>query len=185
MFSPNDMLKKELEDLLISAIWTHQIQEKQTIFTLRTESFLKVMQIIISAFIGSTAIVDLINSTNNGKYVIAISSTILVITSTLLKSNTFSHKADLHKLAAANLWLKRQEISASLVDFSESHIDSVELRSLRDKFISELHEISKQAPKADGLAIYLAKKALKVDAVSTVSEEERELLIPSYLKKEV
>ena len=177
----NEKLVREIEDLLISCIWTHQIQEKEIIITQNKDSMLKLSQIIISAMTGCTALVELINSTANGKVIIAVLSTILVIISSYIKSNSLSHKADLHRNYAANLWKIRQDITSSLVDFSEKRITDKELQKKREQFKSELFEISKKAPKASSKAVEMASEALKIEGVSTVSDEERNLLLPKSL----
>jgi hypothetical protein len=182
MSSLTKALTREIEDLLISAIWTHQIQEKQTIITMKIESLLKISQIAFSAIIGSTAIIDFINNALRGKLIIAIISAIMVINSSILKSNSFSHKAELHKLASARLWKVRQCITADLVDNVEMHISDEMLRGKREYYINEMYEISKQAPKASYFAKKWANHALKIEGVSTVSEEERKILLPQYLK---
>ncbi len=179
----SEMLVREVEDLLISSIWTHQIQEKQVILTQDLDGTLKLSQIIISAMTGCTALVDLINSTEYGKIIIAVLSTVLVIVSSYIKSNSLSHKADLHRAFSANLWRIRHDITSSLVDFSEKRITDKELQVKRDKFKLELFEISQKAPKASAKAVKLASKALKIEGVSTVSDEERKLLLPKSLGK--
>lgn len=181
MLSQNEKLVREIEDLLISSIWTHQIQEKQVIVTQHLDNILKLSQIIISAIIGCTALVDIIQATEYGKVIIAILSTLLVIVSSFIKSNGLSHKADLHSAFAASLWKIRQDITSSVVDFKEGRITDKELLKKREQFKSELCEISKKAPKASAKAVTMASKALKIDGVSTVSEEERDLLLPKSL----
>jgi hypothetical protein len=181
--SPNSQLVREIEDLLVSSVWTHQIQEKQVIVTQTLDSSLKILQIVISAMTGCTALVDLISSSANGKVIIAVLATLLVIVSSYIKSNSLSHKADLHRFFSARLWKIRQDITSILVDFAEARAKVAELQKARGIFVSELHDVSQKAPKASWIAVRLAAKALKIDGVSRVSDEERKLLLPSSLGK--
>jgi len=99
-------------------------------------------------------------------------------------SFNFDELGQRHKITAKKLWLIREKYQNLIADIMNDKYSSNEVIERRDLLLSELYEISENAPPTDNKAYYKARKALKIHEEMTFSGKEIDSFLPEELRIE-
>jgi len=189
---PNSLNKKKLEILEAQIrenygkiVYSHKTQEKCADILTKRNNFIRITQIILSAFITTGLLIRIFH----GYDWVLIFSTILSAfqfgLTSFLKEYNLGETIQKHTMAALELLDIREQYLSLLTDIKAQLISPEDVKLKRDEFQTSLTKIYKGSPRTFNKAYSSAQKALQKNEELTFSDEEIDNFLPNPLRKEI
>ena len=179
----HDLIESQIRECYGRVVWTHKTQEKCADILNKTNSRIKLTQIIISAITTTGIMVTVLGDNKCAGIISALLSLLLLILNTYTKKYDLGEIAQKHANCATNLWNIRENYFSLLVDIRSRAVDIDLIKKQRDKLQSELFNIYKGSPRTLNKAYNEASKALKEMEEMTFSDDEIDAFLPKNLRK--
>lgn len=164
--------------------YAHKTHEKCADRLSSTLSWVKIVQIVLSAITTGGLITVIFGSENasQGAAVFsAVTSTLLLGLNTYTKESDPGQKAERHKEVASKLWDVRESYLSLLTDL-RSGCAEADAQKRRDDLQYRLAKIYETAPRTDAKAYAKAQEGLQRKEELTFSDEELDQLLPPTLR---
>lgn len=176
-----DALYSMLEEAYGKVVYTYTAQVIHAGRLKRRNSFLKWLQIILSAVSTGGFLGSVITNQAALVWVGGICSTALLVLTAYFKDSDFSNTYARHHITSNNLWEVREEYLALLTDFHV--LTTEEISKKRDDLRKKTSKIYENAPLTDARSYSLAQKAIKEEESQFFSREELNQMLPEKLRK--
>jgi hypothetical protein len=177
-------LESQLRECFGRCAYTHKTHEKMAERGSRRLGIMKWAQIALSALAAGGAIGVIFDRNSSVfPYATALLSVSLLIVNSYVKDLDPGKDAQLHRVAASDIWNVRESYLSLLTDVRDPANSMTQLRQRRDELQALLHKIYKSAPHTDGKAYGRAQEALKHNEDLTFSDAEIDAFLPGPLKR--
>jgi len=164
-------------------VYTHKTHEKAADMCISKSKWIKRVNVFLLALTSGSALGAILKG-----HAFLISTSVLATLSLFFVvyqlSFNFDELGQRHKITAKKLWLIREKYQNLIADIMNDKYSSNEVIERRDLLLSELYEISENAPPTDNKAYYKARKALKIHEEMTFSGKEIDSFLPEELRIE-
>lgn len=178
-----NILEDAVRDMYVRSVWSHKIQEKQADIY---QKQYKVMEIIsiICASLTSVGILSTIFADHLWiKILSAVLSFVTVFITAYFKSFDLNTLTKVHKEAANQLLIVRNEIICLLTLVKMKGKTVNELESRYQELMDKANEVYKDTPSTTDRAVKKAKEALQITGDNTFTKEEIDFYLPMALQK--
>ncbi len=178
-----NILEDAVRDMLVRAVWTHKIQEKQADIYQKQYKMMETSSILCASLTSVGILSTIFTDQLWIKIVSAILSFVTVFVAAYFKSFDLDKMTKVHKSAANKLLVLRNDITAliTLIKLEEKSVADLEDRYI--ELMDKSNEIYSNAPQTTDKAVRLAKIALQVTGDNTFSQEEIDSYLPEALRK--
>lgn len=176
-----DTLYSTLEEAYGKVVYTYTTQVIHAGRMKKRNSFLKWLQIILSAVSTGGFLGSIITDQTLLVWVGGLCSTVLLALTAYFKDSEFSNTYARHHITSNSLWAVREEYLALLTDFSV--LSTEEITKKRDDLRKKTSKIYENAPLTDARSYALAQKAIKKGESQFFSREELNQMLPEKLRK--
>ena len=175
--------ESQIRELYGRTAYSHKTHLKMSDRMNGRQSFIKIVQIVVSAVIAGGAIGSIFADQPALPILTAVIATLNLIVASYLKDVNPGAVAARHCEAGSSLWRVREDILSLLTDIRDASIPLAELQARRDEVISVLTDIYAGAPPTDSKAYGEAQKALKNNEELYFAEDELDHLLPKALRR--
>ena len=179
----HELIESQIRECYGRVVWTHKTHEKCSDILNKTNSRIKLAQIILSGITTTGIFVTVFGDNQCVGIISAVISVFLLILNTYTKKYDFGEIAQKHANCAVSLWNIRENYLSLLVDIRSQSIEMDIIIKKRDKLQQELFNIYKGSPRTLGKAYDHASKALKKMEEMTFSDKEIDAFLPETLRK--
>lgn len=176
-----DKLYDQIEDAYAKVVYTYTVQHKQAEIISKRNSFLKILQIVLSAITSCGLFAVLLSGCDSLNKLNAVLSTAALALSYYLSVANLDVQELKHLATANSLWILRERYVSLLTDFEVLPVEEVTKR--RDELMETVAKIYDVAPKTSDDAYEKAQEALKDNEEQYFSREEKNKLLPEKLRK--
>jgi len=181
--SPPEILEEQIRECFGRVAWSHKTHEKCSDILNSRLHWIKVWQIILSAFITTGILVSVFGESKEIGILSAIFSFLLTVLNTYVKQYDLGGISQKHADAAVSLWNMRESYLSLLTDIRSGQLEIEHIRKQRDSLQDELLEIYRGSPRTIAKAYKKATLALKKLEELTFSDKEIDALLPKSLHK--
>ncbi len=176
------LLESQIRELYGRVVWTHKTQEKCADILLRRHTFLKIVQISLSALTTTGILIAVFGENKVIGIISAILSAILFGLNAYTKDYDLGEISQKHSNSASELWNIRESYLSLITDIRAERLTIEEIANRRDGLQADLSSTYKGAPRTISAAYKEATKGLKENEELTFSKEEINNLLPEDLR---
>jgi hypothetical protein len=179
-----DLLESQLRENYGKIVYSHKTQEKcADILTLRN-SYIKNIQILLSALITTGLFLRIFKGKEWALILSTILSAIQFALTSFLKEYNLGETIQKHNTAALELFDIREQYLSLLTDLKARLIEPAEIILKRDKLQDKLSKTYKGSPRTFSKAYKEAQRALQINDELTFSDKELDKFLPEVLRKQ-
>lgn len=188
--SLNDKLNNQAESLIMSLridlgriIYTHKTHEKEIELLSKAASIQRWMELILVSLTAGGSISVLLGTGLLFQLATAIFATLATIV--MLYKISFNPEFAIHEHHnyARKIWYMREKYINLLCDLYDHSLPFDNGRVERDRLLSELYEIYREAPNTGQKAFAITRKTLKILDEGKMSDKELDEILPQPLRK--
>lgn len=176
------ILESQIRELYGRVVWTHKTQEKCADILLERHTYLKIIQITLSALTTTGILVAVFGENKVVGIISAILSALLFGLNTYTKDYDLGEISQKHSNSASELWNIRESYLSLLTDIKANRLTIEQIIKKRESLQEELSNTYKGAPRTINSAYKKATKGLKENEELTFSREEINNLLPEELR---
>lgn len=177
------ILEGQLRECYGRVVYSHKTQEKCADILLKRQSWIKIVQIALSAIATGGCIATVLGESNAGAAFAAVVSTVLLALNAYTKDFDLGELAQKHRQAGADLWLIREKYLNLITDLRMGEKPIEALQGTRDELLQALHATYSGAPSTTFDAYQKAQEALKTLEDMTFSDTEIDAFLPRELRR--
>ncbi len=177
------ILEGQLRECYGRVVYSHKTQEKCADILLKRQSWIKIVQIALSAIATGGCIATVFGESDAGAAVAAVVSTVLLALNAYTKDFDLGELAQKHRQAGADLWLIREKYLNLITDLRMGEKPIEALQGTRDELLQGLYATYSGAPSTTFDAYQKAQEALKKLEDMTFSDKEIDAFLPRELRR--
>lgn len=177
------ILEGQLRECYGRTVYSHKTHEKCTDILLERLSWIKIIQIVLSALTTGTFVSAFFGSGAVGAAIGTALSTVLLILNAYTKNYDLGELAQKHKQAANDIWLVREKYLTILTDVAMGQKPLEQLQTERDELLDKLHSIYSGSPSTSYKAYKKAQEALQRNEDMTFTDAEIDAFLPPQLRR--
>lgn len=176
-------LEAQLRENYAKIVYSHKTQEKCADILTKRNDCIKVIQIVLSAFITTGLLVRVFNGYEWALIASTVLSTIQFGFTSFLKEYNLGETIQKHSTAALELFDIREKYLSLLTDLNSGAISPTKIIEKRDELLEELTKTYKGSPRTFTKAYSKAQNALQKNDELTFSDKEIDNFLPMKLRK--
>lgn len=178
------ILEGQLRECYGRVVYSHKTHEKCADILLARHSFIKILQLVLSALTTAGFVSTFFEVTSTfGKAIGSVLSTGLLVLTAYTKDYDLGELAQKHKQAANDIWLLREHYLSLLTDLAAVARPLEEFRKERDELVTALLTVYSGSPSTTYKAYRKAQEALQRHQDMTFSDAEIDAFLPGELKR--
>lgn len=178
----NTALADGLKEAYGRVVYSHKVHEKQAERLVKTDGWLRVLQIVLLAITSGSALSVALGETHAEAIATAVFATISLVIEFAIRSLRLSDAVQANRQTAQQLWLLRERLGNLLCDIYDNHVDPSRACQVRDNLTAELAATYASAPHTSKASYKAAQRALKVDGEMSFAPPEIDALLPAKLR---
>jgi hypothetical protein len=177
-----NIIESQIRELYGRVVWTHKTQEKCADILLKRHTYLKIIQITLSALTTTGILVAVWGDNKVVGIISAVLSAILFGLNTYTKDYDLGEISQKHSSSASELWNIRESYLSLLTDIKARQLTMAQIIEKRDLIQIDLSNTYNGAPRTISAAYKEATKGLKENEELTFSRDEINNLLPEELR---
>lgn len=178
-----NVIEGQLRECYGRVVYSHKTHEKCADILLERQGCIKLLQIILSAFVTGGIMSTFFGTKEVATAISAGLSAILLALNAYTKDYDLGEIAQKHRQAGSDLWLIREKYLSLLTDIRVGDVVLELIQTRRDALLNELHVVYDGAPSTNFKAYRKAQESLKNLEDMTFSDEEIDAFLPRELKR--
>jgi hypothetical protein len=177
------ILEAQLRENYGKIVYSHKTQEKCADILSKRNTYIKNIQIILSALITTGLLIRIFKGEDWALIVSTILSAIQFAFMSFLKEYNLGETIQKHSTAALELFDIREKYLSLLTDLKAGLLTPEIIVEKRNELLEELSKTYKGSPRTFSKAYKKAQMALQVNDEFTFSDEEIDKFLPNILRK--
>ena len=180
--NPKHVFEGQIRELYGRAVYSHKTHEKCADILLKRLSWIKRIQILLSALTAGGYVSTLLGTGTTTLIIGSILSAILLALNLYTRDQDLSELASKHRRTANDIWLIREKYLSLIADLVMGGKALEVLQQKRDALAVDLHAVYSTAPSTTSEAYAMAQEALKDNEEMSFSDKELDAILPTRLR---
>lgn len=181
---PLHVFEGQIRESYGRVVYSHKTHEKCADILLNRLSYIKKVQIVLSALTTGGFVSTLLGTGPITLIVGSIFSALLLALNLYTRDQDLSELASKHRRTANDIWLIREKYLSIITELAVGEKPLDVLQQERDALAVELHSVYSTAPSTNSEAYEMAQEAIKNNEEMSFSEEELDAILPPRLRRD-